>query len=91
MSESEPDIEPELSLGERLVAHMRARALAAMEETIGFMEQYRALLEAVGFSRWAAESMTVAYHQNYCNAIDRQAAVALERALAEALAETAAS
>lgn len=53
-----------------------------MEQIILLMEHYRALLEARGFSRWAAEAMVIHYHHNICAEMDRRAAANAEAAKA---------
>ncbi len=60
-----------------------AEALAGMEQIVAVAEWYRALLEARSFSRRSAEEMTVAFHRNVCNELDRQRVrtFELERAL----------
>lgn len=42
-----------------------------MTAVISQMENYRALLEARGFSRWCAEAMTVQYHALICDELNR--------------------
>lgn len=54
--------------------------LAGMEQVIALMEHYRALLEARGFTRWAAEAMVIHYHHNICAEIDRVASLRFQAA-----------
>lgn len=53
--------------------------VAGMETIIGYIESYRSLLEGRGFTRWAAETMAIRYHENICAELDRQRVLAFAR------------